>query len=183
MRNQTWKAYFYPRTKWGDKRALKVWFLIEIIVEIKIEIKKWFKLGFLDKIIKQIAFFDFYHFCEICETRVAHLIHFWGHWNTFYSFQTRFKRVQKINVFKTRLGIQRVFLHAGLENPLLFQKDRDFLRKKRPCEGDGSGAHDLFGVRGIPWIPRKKTNIGARKLFGIDLNGFPSKVGSDFNKV
>ena len=45
-------------------------------MEIKIEIKKWFKLGFLDKIIKQIAFFDFCHFCEICETRVAHLIHF-----------------------------------------------------------------------------------------------------------
>ena len=41
-------------------------------MEIKIEIKKWFKLGFLDKIIEQIAFFDFYHFCEICETRVAH---------------------------------------------------------------------------------------------------------------
>ena len=75
MRNQTWKAYFYPRTKWGDKRALKVWFLIEIIVEIKIEIKKWFKLGFLDKIIKQIAFFDFYHFCEICDPRVAHHVH------------------------------------------------------------------------------------------------------------
>ena len=41
-------------------------------MEIKIEIKKWFKLGFLDKIIKQIAFFDFCHFCEICEARVAH---------------------------------------------------------------------------------------------------------------
>ena len=43
-------------------------------MEIKIEIKKWFKLGFLDKIIKQIAFFDFYHFCEIWETRVTHEI-------------------------------------------------------------------------------------------------------------
>ena len=41
-------------------------------MEIKIEIKNWFKLGFLDKIIKQIAFFDFYHFCEICDPRVAH---------------------------------------------------------------------------------------------------------------
>ena len=41
-------------------------------MEIKIEIKKWFKLGFLDKIIKQIAFFDFCHFCEICDHRVAH---------------------------------------------------------------------------------------------------------------
>ena len=39
---------------------------------IKIEIKKWFKLGFLDKIIKQIAFFDFCHFCEICDHQVAH---------------------------------------------------------------------------------------------------------------
>ena len=98
MRNQTWKAYFYPRTKWGDKRALKVWFLIEIIVESKIEIKNWFKLGFLDKIIKQIAFFDFYHFCEICETRVAHLIYFWSHWNTFYWIRSKIS--WKFSIFK-----------------------------------------------------------------------------------
>ena len=71
MRNQTWKAYFYPQTQWGDKRALKVWFLIEIIVEIKIEIKKWFKLGFLDKIIKQIAFLIFTLFVKF----VRHELH------------------------------------------------------------------------------------------------------------
>ena len=35
----------------------------------------------------------------------------------------------------------------------------------------------------IPWIPKKKTNIGARKLFCIDVNGFLNYFLSKFNKV
>ena len=35
----------------------------------------------------------------------------------------------------------------------------------------------------IPWIPRKKTNIGARKLFCIDFNCFLYQFLSNVNKV
>ena len=78
-----------------------------MIVEIKIEIKKGFKLGFLDKIIKQIAFFDFYHICEIWEARVAHETQV-AHYIDFISFSKNTLKVY--NILKLKLKIHAVFV-------------------------------------------------------------------------
>ena len=62
LENSTWKAYFYTTRSGVWKFALKVLFSNEI-PRLKVEEGKF--TGFVDKIIEQIAFFDFYRFFEV----------------------------------------------------------------------------------------------------------------------
>ena len=104
-------------------------------MEIKIEIKKWFKLGFLDKIIKQIAFFDFYHFCEICDPRVPHHVHFKSFQHSFCS-----SKVKKFNS-----SLKKLDLHAVFFGPRFFDMKRTRLT-------------DYCGFFDTKWTQKSKQN-------------------------